>query len=85
MRLLLLLLFCGEALAAGGRHWSIAVDSLDCRAALTIGLRVRYLGPPGAVEAPLAQLDGGRVLPASVVGGDLTAVPAKARGDGHGV
>ena len=66
MRLLLLLLFCGEALAAGGRHWTIAVDSLDCRAALTIGLRVRYLGPPGAVEAPLAQLDGGRVLPASV-------------------
>jgi hypothetical protein len=66
MRLLLLLLFCGEALAAGGRHWSIAVDSLDCRAALTIGLRVRYLGPAGAVEAPLAQMDGGRVLPASV-------------------
>jgi hypothetical protein len=64
--LLLLLVFSGQTLAAAGRNWSVEVESVECQAAITIGLRVRYLGPAGAVEAPVLQMNGGQLLPARV-------------------
>src|SRR5262245_5958969 len=78
MRLLLLALLTFQAAGAAaatasGRNWSLDVDSLQCDAAgslLMIGIKLRYLGPKGAVEAPISELvDGaGRVIrPRSLV------------------
>ena len=65
MRLVLLLLAacCGSAAAvapaATGRHWQLSIERIECSLAdsmLTLGARVRYLGPTGAAEAPVNQL-----------------------------
>ncbi len=53
---------CAAAAVASGRNWRIAIDSIACPAPgslLTVGLRVDYLGPSGAVEAPVIQLTDG--------------------------
>jgi hypothetical protein len=64
---LLLLPVCAQAADLAGKHWRASADRLQCREGLlAIDLRVRYLGPAGAVEAPLVQMDGGRVRPTSV-------------------
>ncbi|MBC7803119.1 MAG: hypothetical protein H7Y16_04505 [Candidatus Parcubacteria bacterium] len=61
------------AAGASGRNWQFSIDSLACDAAeslVTIGARIRYLGPGGVVEAPVSQLlDGGgrQYLPKSLV------------------
>ena len=47
------------AVVASGRNWEISIDSIDCepiQSQLTLGARIRYLGPKGAVEAPLSYL-----------------------------
>jgi hypothetical protein len=45
----------------------LSAESVQCgEGLLAIDLRVRYLGPAGAVEAPVVQMDGGRVRPISV-------------------
>jgi hypothetical protein len=75
MRVLLLALFvCGEAAAAAtasGRHWRLSVDAIACEApVLTIATRIEFLGPAGAVEAPVIRLAddaGRRHLPKSLV------------------
>lgn len=59
---------CDAAAIASGRNWRISIDSLECEAVasrITIGTGIRYLGPKGAVEAPVLQLvDGqGRQFP----------------------
>src|SRR6185503_19468834 len=44
---------------ASGRHWQLSIDSIACDAAesrITLGARIRYLGPKGVVEAPVSQL-----------------------------
>jgi hypothetical protein len=72
---MLMCLAAGAAAApiASGRNWSVTVDSLQCDAAgsqLAIGIKVRYLGPKGSVEAPVSELlgDGGRqIVPRSLV------------------
>ena len=65
--LLLLLPLCAQAADLAGKHWRVSAESVQCRAGLlAIDLRVRYLGPAGAVEAPVVQMDSGRVRPASV-------------------
>jgi hypothetical protein len=65
--LLLLLPVCSQAADLAGKHWRVSADSVQCREGLlAIELRVRYLGPAGAVEAPVVQMDGGRVRPTSV-------------------
>jgi hypothetical protein len=65
--LLLLLPVCAQAADLAGKHWRVSADSVQCREGLlAIDLRVRYLGPAGAVEAPVVQMDGGRVRPTSV-------------------
>ena len=61
MRLVVVLAFafCDAAAAAtaSGRHWSIAPGTVTCGQPLvTVGARIRYRGPPGAVEAPVVQL-----------------------------
>jgi len=65
---LLVLLFPSLAVAAtgSGKNWQVSVEKVECRAPLAIDLRVRYLGPAGAVEAPVVQMDSGRVRPSSV-------------------
>jgi hypothetical protein len=74
MRLVLLaMLICHSAGAtaaavASGRNWSLTIESLQCDAAgsqLAIGIKVRYLGPKGSVEAPVSELlgDGGKQIP----------------------
>lgn len=65
---LLVLLFPSLAVAVtgSGKNWRVSVEKVECRAPLVIDLRVRYLGPAGAVEAPVVQMDRGRVRPASV-------------------
>lgn len=73
--LFLLLLAPPAALAApaSGRHWQVAIDDIECERAaglLAIGMRIRYLGPAGPVEAPVSQLAGAqgrRYLPKSLV------------------
>lgn len=56
---LLLALLAGHAAAApvaSGRHWQLGVERIECSLAessLTLGVRVRYLGPSGAAEAPV--------------------------------
>lgn len=45
------------AAAASGRHWALELDSLECEPpVLNLGARIRYLGPKGVVEAPVARL-----------------------------
>jgi hypothetical protein len=42
---------------ASGRNWSVSISRLECQgASVVVGLQVRYLGPSGAVEAPVSQL-----------------------------
>ena len=65
--LLLLLPVCAQAADLSGKHWRVSAESVQCREGLlAIDLRVRYLGPAGAVEAPVVQMDSGRVRPTSV-------------------
>jgi hypothetical protein len=65
----LLLCHAGESpgtAVASGRNWQISVVSTACDAAaslVTIGARIRYLGPGGVVEAPVSQLVDGRGKP----------------------
>lgn len=69
--LLLLWPACVSAADASGRHWRISVERAECQgSALAIGLRIRYLGPKGPVEAPLSYLtdgEGKRHAPRSLV------------------
>lgn len=64
---------CDAAAVASGRNWRISIERLECDAAgsmLAIGLRIRYLGPKGPVEAPLSYLSDGeakRHAPRSLV------------------
>lgn len=69
--LLLLWPACVSATDASGRHWRISIERAECQgSALAIGLRIRYLGPKGPVEAPLSYLtdgEGKRHAPRSLV------------------
>ena len=59
--LLLLWPVCVSAADASGRHWRISIERAECQgSALAIGLRIRYLGPKGPVEAPLSYLTDGQ-------------------------
>ena len=74
MRLGLLVVLCCAvdcaAATASGRNWRITIDSLSCEAALlAIGIRVGYLGPKGAVEAPVS-----RLVDAGVTGNEVWSV-----------
>ena len=41
-----------------GKHWQLDIRSIECRAPqVAVGARIRYVGPKGAVEAPLSRLD----------------------------
>lgn len=54
----------GAGAAAAGRHWRVTIERLECAAPLlTVGTRVRYLGPKGAVEAPVIRLVDGAGKP----------------------
>ena len=56
---LVLALFAGTpalAAEASGRNWRISIERLECRPLLSLGMQIRYLGPPGPVEAPLSRL-----------------------------
>jgi hypothetical protein len=54
----------GAAAVASGRHWRLTIDRLECEAPLiTVGTQVRYLGPKGAVEAPVIRLVDGAGKP----------------------
>jgi len=61
------------AAAASGRHWRIAIESVECEsagAALALGARIAYTGPRGPVEAPVSRLvdaKGEPYLPKSLV------------------
>ena len=63
----------GVAADASGRNWAITINSIECEAAqsaVTLGTRIRYLGPRGPVEAPVSQLadaSGKPHLPKSLV------------------
>ena len=53
---------CGAAPIASGRHWRLEVSGLACEGSgslVTIGARIRYLGPKGLVEAPIVRLADG--------------------------
>jgi hypothetical protein len=73
----------GASPVASGRHWQLSIDSVACEFAesrITLGARIRYLGPRGVVEAPVSRLvdgNGKRVPPRSLVwkggGKDLAA------------
>ena len=58
---------------ASGRNWAITIGSIECEAAqsqVTLGTRIRYVGPRGPVEAPVSQLtdaSGKAHLPRSLV------------------
>lgn len=57
---------CGAAATASGIHWRLAIGSLACEASgslVTIGARIRYLGPKGLVEAPVNRLVDGSGKP----------------------
>jgi hypothetical protein len=64
---------CGASAVASGRHWRVAVNSIECEAAaslITIGARIHYLGSTGPVEAPVSRLIDGKgkpYLPRSLV------------------
>ena len=65
MRALLLLAVLyaaqGEAAVASGRNWRLSIDSIECAApVITLGAKIRYLGPKGPVEAPLGYLTDGQ-------------------------
>lgn len=68
---LLLVSPVAQAADASGRHWRLSVERVECRgSALAIGVRIRYLGPKGPVEAPLSYLsdgEGRRHAPKSLV------------------
>ena len=52
------------AIAASGRHWGISIERIQCaQPLLTLGAAVRYLGPAGAVEAPVVELVDGEGKP----------------------
>jgi hypothetical protein len=56
---------CGAAAAvASSRHWQIGIERIECDASaslVALGMRLRYLGPKGPVEAPASELvDGER-------------------------
>ena len=55
---LIVFLHAASAVEASGRHWRIAVQSLECQGngLLVLGARVHYRGPDGAVEAPVVQI-----------------------------
>lgn len=61
------------AAAASGRHWRIAIESIECESAgavLVLGARIAYTGPKGLVEAPVSRLVDGKgrpYLPKSLV------------------
>jgi hypothetical protein len=69
--LLLVAISEGIAATASGRNWRLSIDSLECRAGvMTLGTRIRYLGPKGPVEAPVIQVvdeKGARHVPKSLV------------------
>lgn len=69
--LLLLVSPVAQAADASGRNWRISIERAVCESStLAIGLRIRYLGPNGPVEAPLSYLTDGqgkRHLPRSLV------------------
>jgi hypothetical protein len=55
VRLMLLLV----AFDAAASNWQASVESLGCEAStsrITLGVRIRYTGPKGIVEAPISQL-----------------------------
>jgi hypothetical protein len=57
-------------LHSDARNWQMSVERIECGSLMTIATRVRYLGPSGAVEAPVSRLvdeRGERYLPRSVV------------------
>jgi len=65
MRVALLMLICCAAdcaaATASGRNWRISIDELRCEAAaITLGAKIRYLGPKGPVEAPVIRLVDGK-------------------------
>jgi hypothetical protein len=42
---------------AAGLHWRLSIDSIDCAPAqIGVGMRIRYVGPKGPVEAPVNAL-----------------------------
>jgi hypothetical protein len=59
------------AAVASGKNWRLQVDSIECDASqITIATQIRYLGPSGAVEAPVTRLVDGadkRYSPRSLV------------------
>jgi hypothetical protein len=61
------------AATASGRHWRIAIGSIECEdagAVLALGTRIAYVGPKGLVEAPVSRLvdaKGKPYLPKSLV------------------
>ena len=91
---LLLALLAGHAACAGasviasGKHWSLAIGGIECEVAgarLSIAAGIRYMGPKGLVEAPLARLvdaDGKPHPPKSLVwkSGDKALAPWLSRG-----
>lgn len=47
------------AAPASGRHWQLVLENIDCaapQAQLALGMRIRYAGPKGPVEAPVIRL-----------------------------
>jgi hypothetical protein len=59
--LLLIWPVCAVAADASGRHWRLSIDRVECAGStLAIGMRIRYLGPKGPVEAPLSYLTDGQ-------------------------
>jgi len=51
----------GEAAVASGRNWRLSIESIECAApVITLGAKLRYLGPKGPVEAPLGYLTDGQ-------------------------
>lgn len=68
--LALLLPSLAGAATTSGKNWRVSVEKVECHAPLvTIDMRVRYLGPAGAVEAPVVRMSGARgalVVPKSV-------------------
>jgi hypothetical protein len=69
--LLLVAVSEGVAATASGRHWRLSIDSVECQAdVVTLGTKVRYLGPKGPVEAPVIRVvdeQGARHAPKSLV------------------
>jgi hypothetical protein len=61
-----------QAPVASGIHWRMTIERIDCEAPglISVATHIRYLGPKGPVEAPLAYLTDGRgrqFLPRSLV------------------